>query len=89
LGDAGSPPFSFSRQAEDFAFSPPLDLSAHPYHPIGRKSPDNTNKLKFEKLQTQGIMRDYTCSEANDLEGGFRSALFLTPPTLEVFSTKS
>lgn len=33
-------------------------------------------------------MRDYTCSEANDLVG-FRSALFLTPPTLEGHSTKS
>lgn len=52
LGENGSPPFSFSRQAEDFAYSSPLDLSSHPYLPIGRKSPDKTNKLKFEKLQT-------------------------------------
>lgn len=48
--------------------------------------------MRTNDLRKMGIVRKYSCVEAIDLHEGFRSMLFLTPPTLnndENFSVKS
>ena len=49
-------------------------------------------ELRNKDLRQIEIVRKYTCAEANDLHQGFKSMLFLTPPTLnndDDFSVRS
>lgn len=67
--------------------SPPDPLDCLGYQHISPEKPKETDDIPITELK-----RDFTCFESYDLHEGFKSVLFLTPPTLhdcEAASTKS